>query len=222
MTARKTIQARRSGPVQEITAKDSTAKDRTAKDSSPKDKAKDGPARGGAREDAGGPSGPAAAGPRIYNLFPLLVGTVSAWRAELPRIAALGFDWVYLNPVHETGGSGSLYAVRVPFRLDDRFRDAKAGSDDEQIRAFAEDAAAHGLKVMADLVINHTANDAPLVDQHPEVYLRDAEGRVASPFAIDPDDPGKRTVWGDLAELDYHRESARAYLLSYWQRYIGH
>ena len=219
MTARKTIQARRSGPVQEITAKDSTAKDRTAKDSSPKDKAKDGSARGGAREDAGGPV--AVSGPRIYNLFPLLVGTVSAWRAELPRIAALGFDWVYLNPVHETGGSGSLYAVRDPFRLDDRFRDAKAGSDDEQIRAFAENAAAHGLKVMADLVINHTANDAPLVDEHPEVYLRDAEGRVASPFAIDPDDPGKRTVWGDLAELDYHREAARAFLLPYWQRYIG-
>ena len=57
MTARKTIQARRSGPVQEITAKDSTAKDGTAKDSSPKDKAKDGSVRGGAREDAGGPWG---------------------------------------------------------------------------------------------------------------------------------------------------------------------
>src|SRR5258707_452731 len=29
---------------------------------------------------------------RIYNLFPLLVGPVARWRAELPRIAAL---WVY-------------------------------------------------------------------------------------------------------------------------------
>ena len=124
MTARKTIQARRSGPVQEITAKDSTAKDGTAKDRSPKQKVKDGSAQGGAREDAGALEGPvAASGPRIYNLFPLLVGTVSAWRAELPRIAALGFDCVYLNPVHETGGSGSLYAVRDPFRLDARFRD---------------------------------------------------------------------------------------------------
>src|SRR3712207_3483771 len=84
---------------------------------------------------------PAAIGPRIYNLFPLLVGPVSAWRAELPRIAALGFDWVYMNPFHETGGSGSLYAVRDPFRLDPRFRDEGAGGDDDQIRAFAEDAA---------------------------------------------------------------------------------
>jgi glycosidase len=146
MTARKTIQARRSGPVQEITAKDSTAKDGTARNSSPKDTAKDRLARRGAPEGTRSPPGPAAAGPRIYNLFPLLVGTVSAWRAELPRIAGLGFDWVYLNPVHETGGSGSLYAVRDPFRLDARFRDPEAGGDDDQIRAFAEDAAVHGLK----------------------------------------------------------------------------
>jgi len=71
-------------------------------------------------------------GPRIYNLFPLLVGPVSAWRAELPRIAAMGFDWVYLNPFHETGGSRSLYAVKDPTRLDARFRDESAGDDDEQ------------------------------------------------------------------------------------------
>lgn len=37
-------------------------------------------------------------GPRISNLFPLLVGRVSAWRREIARIAALGFDWIYLNP----------------------------------------------------------------------------------------------------------------------------
>ena len=60
-------------------------------------------------------------GPRIYNLFPLLVGPVPAWTAELPRIAAMNFDWVYLNPFHETGFSGSLYAVKNPFRLDPRF-----------------------------------------------------------------------------------------------------
>ena len=119
-----------------------------------------------------------ASGPRIYNLFPLLVGTISAWRAELPRIAAMNFDWVYVNPFHETGGSGSLYAIRDPFRLDPRFRDADAGDDDGQIRAFAEDAASHGLKVMADLVINHTANDARLVAERPDVYDRDEKGGI--------------------------------------------
>jgi starch synthase (maltosyl-transferring) len=160
-------------------------------------------------------------GPRIYNLFPLLVGRVSAWRAELPRIASLGFDWVYLNPFHETGGSGSLYAVKDLSRLDSRFRDEGAGSDDDQIRAFTEDAASHGLKIMADLVVNHTANDAPLTSQRPDIYVQDERGRIASPFAIDPDDPTKKTVWGDLAELDYHRRTARDFLVPYWNDYIA-
>ena len=101
-------------------------------------------------------------GPRIYNLFPLLVGTVSAWRAELPRIARMNFDWVYVNPFHESGFSGSLYAIKDPSRLDPRFRDPGGVSDDAQIEGFVADAAGHGLKVMTDLVINHTSKDAAL------------------------------------------------------------
>ena len=80
-------------------------------------------AAGGSRLAASS-AGRSQAGPRIYNLFPLLAGPVSAWSAELPRIAALGFDWVYLNPFHETGGSHSLYAIKDFTRLDPRFRDA--------------------------------------------------------------------------------------------------
>jgi starch synthase (maltosyl-transferring) len=162
-----------------------------------------------------------APGPRIYNLFPLLVGKISGWRAELPRIAAMNFDWVYVNPFHETGGSRSLYAIRDPFRLDPRFRDEGAGSDDDQIRAFAEDAASHGLKVMADLVINHTANDARLVEERPDVYDRDETGGIRSPFAVDPDDPSVVTVWGDLAELSYREPSAKDFLLQYWDGYVA-
>ncbi|HEX2555978.1 MAG TPA: maltotransferase domain-containing protein [Microvirga sp.] len=166
-------------------------------------------------------TGVAAAGPRIYNLFPLLVGTVSAWRAELPRIAGMGFDWVYLNPFHETGGSRSLYAVKDPARLDPRFRDATAEDDDAQLRGFVEAAARHGLKVMTDLVVNHTAREAHLAGERPHLYRRDEHGEIESPFAVDPDDPTKRTVWGDLAELNYDSDQARDELVAYWDAYIA-
>lgn len=164
---------------------------------------------------------PRAEGPRIYNLFPLLVGRVSAWTAELPRIAALGFDWVYLNPFHQTGGSRSLYAVADPDRLDERFRDQDGTSDDEQIRRFCAAASAQGLSVMTDLVINHTAMDGPLAAQRPDLFVKDAEGNIESPYAVDPDDPSKRTVWGDLAELDYHAEASRRELTGLWSAYVN-
>ena len=51
-------------------------------------------------------------GPRIYNLFPLLAGPVPAWSGHLDRIAGMGFDWIYVNPFHYPGFSGSLYAVK--------------------------------------------------------------------------------------------------------------
>ncbi|MGQ4274715.1 maltotransferase domain-containing protein [Terrihabitans sp. B22-R8] len=165
---------------------------------------------------------PVTAGPRIYNLFPLLSGTVLGWRAELPRIASMGFDWVYVNPFHQTGGSRSLYAVADPYRLDDRFRDGGENSDDQQISAFVEDAAGNGLKVMTDLVVNHTARDGRLASERPDVFVRDPEGEIESPYAVDPVDPSVRTVWGDLAELNYHDDAARDFLVSYWNDYIAH
>ena len=44
-----------------------------------------------------GPPAPSTAvpdrvGPRIYNLFPLLVGPISSWHEHIPRIAAMGFE----------------------------------------------------------------------------------------------------------------------------------
>jgi starch synthase (maltosyl-transferring) len=162
---------------------------------------------------------PTASGPRIYNLFPLLVGPVSAWSRELPRIAAMGFDWVYVNPFHESGFSGSLYAIKNPDKLDSRFSD---GDDqDAAIRGFVEEAERHGLKVMSDLVVNHLSKDALLAESNPEAFVRNMWGELESPFAVDPDDPGKRTIWGDLAELDWHGEEGRAFLLDYWDAYIA-
>ena len=69
---------------------------------------------------------------------------------------------------------------------------------------------------MMDLVINHTAKDALLVEQHPEWFRREADGELRSPRAIDPVDPRKFTVWGDLAEIDYGKPSTRPALIEYW------
>ena len=61
-------------------------------------------------------------GLRIYNLFATLAGTTRKWAAHLPRIAAMGFNAVYVNPFHYPGFSGSLYAVKDYYRLNPRFR----------------------------------------------------------------------------------------------------
>jgi len=160
-------------------------------------------------------------GLRVYNLFPTLAGTVRQWIGHLPRIAAMGFNSVYVNPFHYPGFSGSLYAVKDYYRLNPRFRDGQQSDDDALLQGFTEAARARGLRVIMDLVVNHTSKDSELVTSCPNWFARDARGNVVSPYATDPADPTQKTVWGDLAELDYRPPQQRE-ILGYFQELVRH
>ncbi len=161
-------------------------------------------------------------GLRIYNLFPLLAGPVERWHEHLPRIAEMGFNWVYLNPFHYPGFSGSLYAIKDPYRLHPLLQGDSTQTADELLRGFVKAASALGLRVMMDLVINHAAKDALLAEQHPDWFKRDEHGELYSPRAINPDDTSQVTIWGDLAELDYSRADLLPQQIAYWSDYLRH
>ncbi len=169
--------------------------------------------------------------PHIYNLFPRLAGDARTWPEHAERARAMGFDWLYLNPIHFPGFSGSCYAVRDYARVDpvvlpeghpDKHYDPKTTGDGG--RAIAREALTRirnlGLRPIMDLVINHTARDAPHVAEHPEWYVRDEQGGVRAPSAIDPADARRVTVWGDLAEVDNHASSDRDALWAFWTHLV--
>jgi starch synthase (maltosyl-transferring) len=159
--------------------------------------------------------------PLIYNLFPRLVGPLDRWAEHARHAANLGFNWLYLNPWHYPGFSGSLYAPKEFYRLNPLF--LPPGSDVsslEPLRIFLAEADSAGLRVMMDLVVNHTSKDCFLADEHPDWYVRDAAGQLVSPSVIDPDDPKKVTVWGDLAEIDNRGARDREGLWGYWVQLV--
>ena len=164
-------------------------------------------------------------GPRIYNLFPLLAGPVTRWGSHLDRIARMGFNWVYLNPIQYAGFSGSLYAIKDPYAynwvLSEGLRPGPAAFE-KHLSRFIAAAEARGLRVMLDLVINHTSKDALLTETHSDWYRHEQDGSLRSPSAIDPADARCITVWGDLAELDYERPESREGITLYWKRFLEH
>src|SRR6267154_5515615 len=89
-------------------------------------------------------------GPRIYNLFPLLVGPVERWSTHLEHVAGMGFNWLYVNPFHYSGFSGSLYAIKDPYRLHDLLSEG-TGETDATLARFLDTASKLGLRVMMDL-----------------------------------------------------------------------
>ena len=159
--------------------------------------------------------------PLMYNLFPRHFGSIDEWSAAIAQVRAMGFNAVFVNPFHETGFSGSLYAIRDYFRLNPLFlRKGQDPGDFKPLKKFIADCKSEGLELIMDLVINHTAADSPLVKEHPAWYKRDASGAVAHPFAIDPGNAGSITVWGDLASIDNEGSAEREKLWNYWDRLI--
>ncbi len=157
----------------------------------------------------------------IYNLFPPLVGSIPRWEKHLDRIAKMGFTWIFLNPIHTPGLSGSLYAVRDYFGLNPLFYPPRGRDPEAALVHFLREAARRNLKVMMDLVINHTAIDSPLATEHPEWYAKDEQGNIKHPGAIDPADATRVTVWGDLAELEYWPPPDPEGLLHYWDAVLS-
>lgn len=120
-------------------------------------------------------------------------GTLEAARRRLGEVAALDFDWVYLTPIHPIGlkarkGSlGSPYAIADYRLLDDRL----GGIGD--FSAFVAEAEGLGLKVMIDIVYNHTAPDSRLAMEHPDWFLTGPDG-----------EPSRKCAdWSDVVDLDY-------------------
>jgi starch synthase (maltosyl-transferring) len=152
-------------------------------------------------------------GPRIYNLFPLLAGSMTRWEAHLERARRLGFDWIFVNAFATSGHSGSLYSIKDHQAIDPRFVDPAAGPSPSQLEAVVRAADRLDLRLMTDLVINHTAFDSPLVQEHPDWYRRGDDGRPVHPGALDGD---RWVTWGDLAEVDNAGSPDRENLWRYW------
>ncbi len=150
---------------------------------------------------------------KIYNLFPLLAGPVGDWRPHLERAAAMGFDWVFVNPIQTPGRSGSLYSISDYLQINPALlKRGSRKSAEDQVRAMAKVAEGLGLKLMIDLVINHCALDSALVKTHPNWFVRDGNG-VANPFCVEAD--GHKVVWRDLAQFDHARSRDAEGLLRY-------
>ena len=138
---------------------------------------------------------------RIYNLFPLLAGPFEQWTPHLERAADMGFDWVFVNPIQQTGRSGSLYSIKDYFAINPALCAKSDMSPEDQVRAMTAQAERLGLKLMVDLVINHCAYDSELLKSHPDWFVREG-GQVAHPFCMHD---GQKVVWEDLAQFDHAR-----------------
>ncbi len=157
---------------------------------------------------------------RLYNLFPRLLGRMTTWTEHLDRIKEMGFNAVWVNPFHYAGFSGSLYSPKDYYKFNPMFIDNESSkSPKSQLKSFIEACHSRKLICLMDLVINHTAIDSVLVQEHPDWYKLDKNGEVVNPGAMHD---GKWVSWGDLAEIDNLESPDRKNLWEFWWKMMSY
>jgi starch synthase (maltosyl-transferring) len=160
----------------------------------------------------------------IYNIFPLLAGKMDQWIIWAKKAKEMGFTWIYINPIQTPGFSGSIYSIKDYYAVNPLFiNDEVYGAEKtgyEEMEQVLREISFLGLRVVTDLVINHTAIDCPLALEHPSWYKKDEDGNLEHPSAIDPADSRNVTVWGDLYEIDNEKSEDKEALWKYWEALV--
>lgn len=129
--------------------------------------------------------------------------------AQLDRVKALGVDVLYLLPFYPIGKSGRKGSVGSPYSIYDyRAIDPMNGTLDDFKKLLAE-AHARGMKVIIDMVLNHTSRDSMLLQTHSEWFWRDKDGNVGNRVGD----------WSDVCDLDYSNKGLAEEItdtLCYW------
>jgi hypothetical protein len=120
---------------------------------------------------------------------------------ELDRLAGLGFDWIWLLSVWQTGPAGQRISRanrewRTEFErtLPDLREEDIAGSGfavtgyavhpalggDAALARLRERLRSRGLSLMLDFVPNHMGTDHPWIEQHPEYFIQGSELDLAA------------------------------------------
>jgi cyclomaltodextrinase / maltogenic alpha-amylase / neopullulanase len=148
----------------------------------------------------------------VYEIFPRAFsqqGNFNGITARLDDLKELGVTILWLMPIHPIGQEkkkgtiGSPYAVRDYYGINPDYGTA------DDLRRLIREAHARGMKVIIDIVANHTSWDSVLM-KHPEFYRRDAKGNITYPYD-----------WFDIAALNYSNQQLRVYMtdmLKYWLR----
>ncbi len=140
---------------------------------------------------------------------PLAESPLAYLAKHLPRLRRLGFNVLYLLPPYPIGhfarkGIGSPYASRDFTAVEPEY-----GSKAE-ILALIRRAHELKLKVLFDITPNHTARDHVWMTEHPDYYVKAADGSAF--FDCD---------WSDTAKLDYTNPSLRQAMIQVYDHWLS-
>lgn len=119
-------------------------------------------------------------------------GTFMEFVNDLDRIKSLGVDVVYLLPIHEIGVKQRKGSLGCPYSIKDyRSINHEYGTLDD-FKVLIDEVHKRDMKLMIDVVYNHTSYDSVLLNEHPEYFYK-KDGKFSNRVGD----------WWDITDLDY-------------------
>ena len=128
---------------------------------------------------------------------------------DLGRIKALGVDVIWLMPIHPIGQENKKGTLGSPYSIKDYRKINPEYGTLKNFQILLDEAHRRDLKIMIDVVYNHTSHDSTLVSEKPEFFHRDILGK---PITTVP-------AWSDVIDLKYPNQDLQSYLIEtmlYW------
>jgi glycosidase len=147
----------------------------------------------------------------IYEIFPRdfsTAGNLNGITAHLDQLKSLGVTILWIMPIHPIGEKGRKGNFGSPYSIEDYYVVDPAYGTLDDFKQLVSEAHKQGMKVVMDLVADHTAWDSVLM-KHPEFYKHNDQGQVIPPVP----------EWTDVAALDYSNLRLREYMFAmakYW------
>lgn len=149
----------------------------------------------------------------IYEVFPRQFsaeGNFNGITKDLDRLQRLGVTVLWLMPIHPIGEAKRKGAVGSPYAVKDFYAINPDYGTAADLKRLVAESHKRGIKVIIDIVANHTAWDSVMM-KTPAFYSKNDKGEIISPV---PD-------WADVADLNYDNPELRKYMiemLKYWVR----
>lgn len=148
----------------------------------------------------------------IYQIFPRnhsKEGTFKKIEEDLPRIALLGANIIYLMPIHEIGIKKRKGKYGSPYAIKDYFSISSDLGNLEDFKSLVNATHALDMKIILDMVFNHTSPDNILLEENHESYYYHKDGKLSN----------KVDKWYDIIDLETSKKETQDYLikvLKYW------
>lgn len=137
-------------------------------------------------------------------------GTFKSVEKDLKRIKELGANIIYLMPIHPIGKVGRKGTYGSPYAIQDyEIVDKSYGTMDD-FKDLIEATHKEGMKIIIDVVFNHTSRDSKLLNEHPEWFYLKPNGEFG----------GKVGEWSDVYDLDHSKPGLDEYLSDLLQSYV--